>query len=365
MGDMGEQEAARGYEDFDQIFWREWLNKILLNLPAEPALAVRDSDTVEALIALFKRLPREESRHWFGEAVVELLGATPLLNTSAERLYCLIELVDYCKPISGKALIYYLLTVEALWKIKYGNTILHYSVLNAASTYGPDEKLVQYLLREACGQRPFEYLVLAFRVLIAASMNARIAYSFLERIVPYLKGDREERFLLREMKEAVRRLGCSELLYFTTDRGWQVAELFPEEMERFIRLVQMSTAAFLRLSDILDIARKAGPYDRNEVITILSRLYQYINPGTGVRIWDILDNDDLGVGRPGACRLYTNEEVIVLLKVGGDNSLIQLFESAKSQASSELIEQDHPDFGRSFNDDDNRLFHVMGIARGR
>lgn len=352
---MAKSPSKSTFDTFGQAEWRDWLNKFLLNLPSEPSVPVRDGDVVEALISLFRRLPTDESRHWFGEAVVELLAATPLLHNSAERLSHLVELVDYCKPLSGRPLINYLLTVEALWGIQYGNTILHYAVLNAASTYGVDEKLVSYVLRNATVQRPFEYLVLAFRIL-SVSMNARVTYYFLERIIPHLKSDREERFLRRELKEAIRRNGCTDLVYFAIDRGWQLRPDFPSQVERFGGLLQSSVANSIRISDILEIAKNSDRYVRSEMIYVLGRLHEFVIPATGVPSWDILDNDVTGFGRPGACQLYTSEEIVLLFKES-DQKLIDLFEEAKA----ETIEE-KPRYLRDFDADDEAFMRLIGIA---
>jgi hypothetical protein len=203
---------------FDRQTWITWLNRFLAYAPVDPKLEVYNGDRFRALVRLFTLLPDGGSRIAFGEAVTDLLQSTPLLDSSCERLSHLIDLIDYCKPVSGKTTIRRMLTIDWFWRHKYGETLLHAAILNAAAAYGPDEELERFIQNNATIDKPFNYLVQCFGIL-SMTMKPQVTYYFLERLIPAILGPRQQSLLLREMKEAVRRLGCAHLLFFCLVRG--------------------------------------------------------------------------------------------------------------------------------------------------
>jgi hypothetical protein len=343
---------------FNREKWVNWLDRYLARSPIDPRLEVYEGDRFAALIRLFTSLDDSGCRIAFGEAVCELLQSTPLIESSSERLSHLIDLVDYCTPVSGKSPIRRMLTLDLFWHLKYGETVLHPSILNAAAAYGVDEELERFIHNNATINKPFGYLVQCFGTL-SLTMQPQVTYYFLERLIPALLTSQQQSILKREMKEVVRRLGCAHLLLFAMDRGLLLDVKYPEQMAMFGDVLQSCLEKYLGVSEFLKVAQMGDALPRRQVVDVLRRWYQHMLPTRGVRLWDIIDNDDEGRGRPGTFSLYTNEESIYLFK-SKDGKAASLFEEAKLAATEEIVQ--YPNFKIDIQEADLQFQQLIDTA---
>ena len=128
-------------------------------MPVDPKLEVYEGDRFAALIRLFKSNKTTRSRIVaFGDAVLDLLS-TPLIENSSERLSHLIDLIDYCKPVSVRHP-----SAACLRWICSGNvnmarlSFTEHPERRAPAAWTRNSSLL-YLRADAAAERPFEYLV--------------------------------------------------------------------------------------------------------------------------------------------------------------------------------------------------------------
>jgi hypothetical protein len=143
------------------------------------------------------------------------------------------------------------------------------------------------------------------------------------------------------------------------DRGWILESKYHDQMTRFGVALQSCLEKYLSVSEFLSVAHMGDGLPRAQVVDVLRRWYQHVLPSRGVRLWDIIDNDESRRGRPGTFSLYTNEEVIYLFK-DKDSKVASIFEEAKLSATQDLVE--FPNFETDITELDGMLDRLVAVA---
>jgi hypothetical protein len=144
------------------------------------------------------------------------------------------------------------------------------------------------------------------------------------------------------------------------DRGWLLETQYPSQMALFGRSLQSCLEKYLSVREFISVAKNSYGLPRRQVVDVLRRWHQHMLPSRGVRLWDLIDNDDKGMGRSGTYSLYTNEEAMYLFK-DKDAAVAEIFEEAKLSATMDLV--DSPNFGTDIVEADRQFDRLVDIAR--
>ena len=173
--------------------WCNWFFAFFAGSRPKPELIITREEPVAALLDLFDSLTDRESRRALANAAISMLEHEIPAQQDAERIFALLQVVSYTKPLHSKRTLDRLLNDGTLWHIhgsRDQSTPLQYALLSVRGAFGIDNNLVSYIHLSAAQHSTFDYLILCVRVLQRRSVW--LAWFYLARLlVRHLSAEQE------------------------------------------------------------------------------------------------------------------------------------------------------------------------------
>jgi hypothetical protein len=277
----------RQFNTFDQETWQRWIESWLFGIGVDPRVEVYDGNLLEALVGLYRALPDSMIRKDFAEAVTTLLNTTLIDSSSASRLSTLIGLVSYSRPISGRAVVRKILSMNPDWLGGEQMSQIHLQALNAAGRYGLDAWLLRYVMERHTPDN-LQHNLACYRILVEYNHVAE-SWALLDRIVPYVTDKPSESALRVELTYSVRRLGeCVGLLRYAVEREleFELNEAWKAANVHFFSALRAVLRRCLSEYDLLGLVRSFPRDDMGVCVSFLAELHR-VRLTNGSLLWDL------------------------------------------------------------------------------
>jgi hypothetical protein len=220
-------------EEFQRFGVKDWYKKLKDFLNGKGHRLINGRQEISGvLIGLYRDLD-DDACDQFAEAVFRLFETTPLITEKAYRIYHLLQLLSFIKPLHAKPLLRRHLKSEALLagRVSFAGQSLHTLLLQVNSKYDIDENLIDYVLESSKRNREFSYLLVCLRLLLAGERKE--AFHIVEQIIRNISGPDEATQLVFELKAEVMQSGYRQLCLWYSAKAQEIISDYPVEFKLF------------------------------------------------------------------------------------------------------------------------------------
>lgn len=196
---MTPQKSIAEFQKFTVEEWAEWITLFVSGDSREPLWPVWDDGYVEQLSLIRRKLagsPQARSRMSDGLALA--LETTPPEPAVASVLYYLLHATAVIVPLKARKLLHKLLRTRAFEGLEYADMRLETLLLSAATEYGPDEHLTDFINSAAPRAADIAFLLTSFRYL--ASHNLANTWTVTSSILSRERDTGSEQLFADELK---------------------------------------------------------------------------------------------------------------------------------------------------------------------
>jgi hypothetical protein len=199
----------RSFTSFSTTDWVHWIDDVLDGTNDDSWSIDGHVEIHRKLKEIYQTLEDKTSSRSFSEAVGILFDSTLPIVKNSERIYHLLQLAVYVRPLSVNRLLKKWLIEESLVDVEFGSQKLHALLFAVIATFGLDDDIVDYL--RAAGSRTdnFPFLLVAFRSLFKE--NVQQALEYLRLIVPRLESETRSLQLSEEIEYLLISCGSRQL----------------------------------------------------------------------------------------------------------------------------------------------------------
>lgn len=178
-------EHPEPFSNFSINDWIVWIEDVLNKKNDHILFSENQIETHRALVDIYRSLEDKIQSRYFSEAIGVLLKSTIPIENNSERIYHLLLVTVYVRPLNVSSLLKKWLIEQSLIDFDFAGQNLHTLLFSVVSKFGLDDDIIDFLKVSGSKTNDFPFLLVAFRSLFTAKVQYALEY--LEIIIPKLK----------------------------------------------------------------------------------------------------------------------------------------------------------------------------------